>query len=826
MSRQIERRISFNGGEVSPWIEPRIDLEKYRSSARRMENFRPATYGGAFSRAGTLFVGPQPNAAEAARLVAFEFSASTTMMLVFTAGEFTVYTTGEVPSVPVVDTGGVDGIWSTGKSYPRGTWIQQVAEGFQGIYYCNEDHGSGAFPADLTAGKWTLTSAFKRATPYAAAELRELQFQQINDLVYVTHPNHAPRIISRHANNKWTIDKLVQEWPALRDENITNTSLQASAVTGNGITITANDDIFQPGHVGSRWVMRHRRAKPYVVRRIKDAAANDTSEELFVLGDWSLSVITADNMGNWEVVGVVERSYNKITWETVRSMAASRSDRSGIITGTEIDPCWMRVRIDSIDGPSLAPPHGKFTLEAVDPDHHGIFEVTGYSDAQHVTANVIFTIANHTEPTKRWSEPAWSDYRGWPRTVCIHEQRLMLGGSASQPQTVWGSIIDDFHNFRTGSDDDMGLALTFAGQKANAIQWMVSQGTLILGTSGAEGPVGAREAEKTLTPGNARAGKFSYTGSAFIQAIPVQDTVIFIQRNGRKAWEFSFVFESDGYKAQDLTLLAEHITDGQIVEVALQRYPEPVVWCVDSGGQLLGLAYERNQNIAGWFRYVTDGDFESVAVLSSGGEEDQVWVTVRRGGSRFIERFQPDRMRLLKEGQQARVCSADAAVIHEGAATLTIGGLEHLEGRSVCVLADGAPLPDKVVSSGQITLEMPASTVIAGLPFTCYLQPSYVETGDPNSLSKVAWKNLHRVDLELWKSLGCSVSANDGETWERVEFLQQGMAMDAPLPLYSGYKEVACDSRSERKTSPIIRQTQPLPLNVLSLHVWHEMNAG
>lgn len=820
MSRQIERRISFNGGEVSPWIEPRIDLEKYRSSARRMENFRPATYGGAFSRPGTLFVAPQPDESHAARLVAFEFSATTTMMLVFTAGEFTVYTTGEDPQRPVMDVNSVDSEWTGGVTYEAGHWIESIS----GLYYCTQTHVSTTLLTDIAAGKWVSATLFKRATPYTAEELRELQFQQINDLIYVTHPQHAPRVISRLANNKWTITRLVPEWPALRDENVTDTTVMADALTGAGITLTSPEPIFTPGHAGSRWVIKHRRESPYVTLDLS-AAVDDFTAPLFVLGDWSLTVYSGQGTGDWEASAVVERAESEAgPWETVRTLPANRTDRSGIITGTELDPCYLRVLMRSKDG--TTPTRGKYTLEAVDPYHYGIVEITSADPGMTTaTADVIFPLGS-TGPTKYWSEAAWSDHRGWPRSVCIHEQRLMFGGNAAQPQTVWGSIVDDFHNFRLGSDDDMGLALTFAGQKANAIQWMVSQGTLILGTSGAEGPIGSPDAEKTLTPANARAGKFTNTGSAFIQAIPVQDTVIFIQRNGRKAWEFSFVFESDGYKSQDLTLLAEHITDGRIVEVALQRYPEPVVWCVDSGGQLLGLAYERNQNIAGWFRYVTEGAYESVAVVSGSGEEDQVWVTVRRGGRRFIERFQPDRVRLLKDAAQARICSADAAVIYQGTPTTLIGGLDHLEGRSVCVLADGAPLANRTVTGGQITLGAPASTVIAGLPFTCYLQPSYLETADPNSLSKVAWKNLHRVDLELWRSLGCSVSANGGETWERIEFLHQGTAMDGPLPLYSGYKMVACDSSSARQVSPLIRQTQPLPLNVLSLHLWHEMNGG
>ena len=57
--KQIDRRISFNGGEISPWTDPRVDLDKYRSSCRRLENFRPAIYGGAFSRPGMVYVAEQ-----------------------------------------------------------------------------------------------------------------------------------------------------------------------------------------------------------------------------------------------------------------------------------------------------------------------------------------------------------------------------------------------------------------------------------------------------------------------------------------------------------------------------------------------------------------------------------------------------------------------------------------------------------------------------------------------------------------------------------------------------------------------------------------------
>ena len=48
----------FNGGEISPWLEGRIDLPKYNYSAARMLNFIPQVEGGVKRRGGSHFVAP------------------------------------------------------------------------------------------------------------------------------------------------------------------------------------------------------------------------------------------------------------------------------------------------------------------------------------------------------------------------------------------------------------------------------------------------------------------------------------------------------------------------------------------------------------------------------------------------------------------------------------------------------------------------------------------------------------------------------------------------------------------------------------------------
>jgi hypothetical protein len=829
----IERRVSFNGGEWSPWADARLDLDRYRSSCRTLENMRPTTYGGAFSRPGLVYIGDQDGAGDLGRVVPFEFSADTNLVLVFTDKLMRPFTTGATPAKLSVD---MPATWVTPKNYKRGDWVEWMSSS----WYCLEDHdASAAFHLDQYT-KWEMDEYFKLATPYAADELAELQFAQLNDLVYITHPNHAPRVLSRLANHRWTLSLLDLEYPPLRDENISATTIDPTNNIGT-VTLLASAGIFNAGHIGSRWLIKHRRDEPFVELNVKTGTL---SPALMVLGSWSCTIMTGEGTGNWDVTAVVQRSTDKVTWETIRTIAASRQDRSSLITGTELDPCWLRVKKISESGTSYIPANGNWKLEAVDPDHYGLVEITGYTSATSATAKVLFELyeddADLTPATRRWAEAAWSDYRGWPRSVCIHDQRLVFGGNKAQPQHVWASIIDDFGNFRTGANDDLGLALYNANQKSNAVQWLVSRGDLIIGTAGAEGPLERLDTAKSITPTNVKFGSFTQIGSKHLQAIAAQDAVLFVSRNGRKVWELAFAFESDGYKANDLTLLAEHITDESITGIALQKNPETVLWCVTASGELLGLLYERNQQVAGWFRYVTAGAFESVAVVPGTGEADEVWVTVRRemNGStvRYLERFQPDRTRLLKDAagsemiaKQSRICCADSAITsasyYDGVAgQWRIGGLARLEGMEVCVLADGSPLANQTVSGGKIIVDGEIDHAIIGLPYTCTLSPTWFETGDPATVSKVAWKCISKVSVHLWRTLGCEIGTHGSDTWESLSFTPQGVVMDQALPLFTGLKEARVSSSSEQQAAVVIRQTQPLPLNVLALHTFHEMN--
>ena len=99
MPEIIDRRISFNGGELSPWLDPRIDLDKYRSGCRQLENMLPAIYGGAMRRPGTEYLGAAPSASGKVRLVPFVASVSTSYILEFSDLMLRIWTTGTTPAL-------------------------------------------------------------------------------------------------------------------------------------------------------------------------------------------------------------------------------------------------------------------------------------------------------------------------------------------------------------------------------------------------------------------------------------------------------------------------------------------------------------------------------------------------------------------------------------------------------------------------------------------------------------------------------------------------------------------------------------------------------
>jgi hypothetical protein len=165
--------------------------------------------------------------------------------------------------------------------------------------------------------------------------------------------------------------------------------------------------------------------------------------------------------------------------------------------------------------------------------------------------------------TPRWAFSRWSSVRGYPSQVAFFRERLVF----ATEQTIDMSVAADFENFsdRNTSGEvssDMAIAIEVSSDTVNTIEWLSPSDGLLIGTAGGEFVAGEVTTDEPLGPGNVKITQQSLFGSKSVMPSQIGDVVLFVQRSGKKLRELQYEFSNNGYKSSDLTVLADHITNG------------------------------------------------------------------------------------------------------------------------------------------------------------------------------------------------------------------------------------------------------------------------
>ena len=675
MGRVAVQLTNFTGGELSPRLDGRNDLVKYNSGCKTLENMIVYPHGSASRRSGTQFVAEVKDSTKKTRLISFEFSTVQTYILEF------------------------------GDQYIR--------------FY--KDNGQ-----ILSGG-----SAYEIASPFLEAELFDIKFAQSADTMYICHPNHHPRKLTRTGHTNWVLTTDVIINGPFMDHNVETTTLQAShKIVGATTTVTA-------------------------------------------------SSTTGINVNQ----GFLSTDVGRLIHISSGHLKITSVTSTTVVVGTVIE------------------------------------------DLSTVLATTDFALGS------------FSDTTGYPSCVTFFEQRLVFAATKTQPQTIFFSRSADYENFddqyhETVADDD-AIVYTIASNQVNAIRFLTATRTLIIGTAGGEFAVNGGGTGEAITPTNILINKQSNHGAANVDGIAVGNATLFLQRAKRKIRELAYNFDVDGYVAPDLTILSEHITESGITQMAYQEEPNSIIWCVRTDGQLLGFTYQREQQVTAWHRHIFGGSFssgnavcESVEVLPTDNSEYQVWVIIKRTINGATKRYVEYLHNLdFDETDDTSFNYLDSQLAYNGSATTTISGLDHLEGQTVSVLADGATHPNKTVSSGAITLDRSSTKVKVGLPYVSLLQTMRIDAGADNGTSQSKTKRIYEITARLYESIGIEIGP-DLDNMERIPFRSSANPMDSGVNVFTGDKEIEFRGNYETDGFIVVRQTQPLPLTILSLYPKLQTNDG
>jgi hypothetical protein len=420
--------------------------------------------------------------------------------------------------------------------------------------------------------------------------------------------------------------------------------------------------------------------------------------------------------------------------------------------------------------------------------------------------------------------PALSGADNRPSVVTFFEQRLVFANTNNNPQTLWFSKNGDYLNFTVGTADDDALIYTIASNDVNAIRYMSSTRVLTVGTSGGEYVVTATS-DGPVTPTTTLIRKYSNYGTAPTQPVQVADVTLFLQRGARKVREFRYIGDvnASAYQAPDMTILAEHITQGGITQFAYQQEPDSVIWAVRADGTLLGMTYRREEEVVAWHKHVIGGEFdsgqavvESIATLPTDTGEDELYMIVKRtingATKRYIERMKP--FDFASDTRNAFF--VDSGLAYSGSSTSSLSGLFHLEDEEVQVLANGATHPDVTVASGSVALTFAATTAAVGYSYTSSMQTMRLEAGSADGTSQGKPKRIHGITMRIYETVGIEVGS-DASDADRIPFRDSSMAMDQAVPLFTGDKDIEFPGGYDNDDRIFVRQDQPLPMTVLAL---------
>lgn len=453
--------------------------------------------------------------------------------------------------------------------------------------------------------------AYEISTPYLTADLFELKFTQSADVLYIAHPGYAPRKLSRTSDTAWTLTTIsFVNGPYLSNDNRGYT-LTPSAATGTGVSLTTGTSLAVSNTANNGGLIRLTIATHSFETgdRVGVSGVGGTTN---ANGSWTITVVSST------VIELQGSSYNG-------AYTAGGTVFPGVFFSTDVGRL-VRVQEGTVWG-------------------YGV--VTGFTHAGLVTIDITSTFTDTTTKAV-WRLGVWSDTTGYPACVTFHEDRLWFGGSTNEPQRLDGSRTGDYENFSPSDADGTitashGLSFTLNSNDVNVIRWFSpDEKGLLVGTVGGEWVVRAASISDAISPTNVSAKKSTAYGSADIQPVQVGKATLHLQRSTKKLREFLYFYDVDGFRANDLTLLAEHITGNGMIELAYQKEPQSIVWGVREDGALIGMTYERDLESlrAGWHKHFIGGygdaannmaEVESIAVIpSSDATREELWMIVKR----------------------------------------------------------------------------------------------------------------------------------------------------------------------------------------------------
>jgi len=829
LSKYVYNQTNFSKGEIGPKVLGNISSDEYANSVALMENFFPKQSGGAFKRPGTFFAG-DPNQTIPGFLIPFTAGDGKQFIIIVNnsgkiyagadrqnpVGMYNVQTgTFGVPLYPTLIVGSK--IFAICKSLD-----------INGFHYAQNGNVTV-----ITHTSGLMEPIFIK---YIADDLRFVGYDFI--FCYLRHVTYLADAFNFKLGWRGI------EVPYL-DRNSSSITMQPNAAPA-ATRLTANSLFFLPSMVGS-----------YV------RVSNGTAEGLFRIDSIPTRQVATFNAGTDQIiVGTAPSTGDGCVFHS-NATGVPEPLQSGKVyyainvSGTNFKVSYTKelaVAGTAIDlGASNAPTDFYFSVE-----------IPGL-----LVDGVSLLPMPAAAATDNWTISAFSDWAGFPRSCAFYESRLFFGGTIKQPDTLFGSLLNNIYIFMqkvldqdyqaedvekagTAIASPSGLPLkgylkvtdpfsfTLAANESSIFKWLVAGKNLFFATETSEGVVSG--GDSIISAQNVKVNFHSSYGGGNIQAKKIDQSLLYVDRSGRYLKDFVFIDSNGAYVSIDLTALNDEIvhhnytysvsntkTNSKFIQAAYDA-SRSVLWLLTNNYQLVGITYDRQTKALAWHRQTLGGTnvkVKSICVVPAKTSNfDKVYFFVERsvgGVTRYY--FEHLGFDFEEQGTADSVlpyldCLESGYVNAGGIGLNKANGFAALGGATVSCIVNGKQHPNVVVTAGgEITLNANypnGALVVCGFPYVSKLKLNPIQAGGDFGLSSGTLHRTDRVTARLYKTLGLKYSWND-VVYD--EFFSDDVTVTNPstLTLFSGEKTEFVENDYATYNQLYFKHDIPFPCNILNI---------
>lgn len=855
---------SFSRGEVTPSAFGRIDLDAYGNGLALCRNFVTRVHGGLSNRSGTDFVCEFKDSTKKGRLIPFVFSISQSYILLHTAALMNVVKEGGLVlesakaitattnATPVVITSAAHGFANGNRIFVTGTGIPALDDRFWIVanQATNTLELQGSTAPGSTSATGTAARVFELATPYAENQLPAIKYTQLNDLMTMTHQGVIPKNLTRSAHDAWTLADMVFEQGPFQDVNIDKTkTVQASAATGTGVTLTAvGHTPFKSEHVGMLFFIQQKDyGLPWEVGKAINA------------GDIRRSDGKYYRAGTTATTGTLRPSHDSdfasdggVNWQYVHNGYGVAQ-----ITGFTSSTVVTATVLNELPADVVSAATYKWAFGAWGGDQ-GWPAVVSYFQQRRVLA------ATPSQPLEQWFS-ATNSFNHFGRSSPIVDDDAFNMTLASNQSNPIRHLVDigKLVAFTAASASDV-RPITVGGGK-----WIIpddDNNPVLTPTKRSARPQGAdyvlyvEEKGQTVQDLAYQFASNSYSGSdlSVLSKHLLEKHTIVAAAYQHVPFQILWLVRDDGVLL-GMTYHREQQIWGWHHHDTMHGYFEDVA-CISEGGQdvpyfivrrfINGQTRRFVEKLSSrLFTDIKDAQFVDCAVKYDGRNTSAVTMTITGGtnwtiGENFTltasaAKFKASDvtsgaeihftandgriLRLLITGFTSttvvtvtgnRTVAAElrgVALTAWGFARKAFDHLDHFEGETVSILADGHVHPQLVVIGGAVTLQYCAVVARIGLPITADMQTLRLNIAASGGLLDNL-KNLVAVRLMVEESRGIFAGTTLDDLFEYAQRRDENY--DEPVRALTGVAALRVRSSWDQEGQFYVRQSEPLPLSI------------